>query len=175
MVMSRPIVAAIVMLALPVAAFVGGAWIMNEMSGRQDVPKPPLNRRFHYGKEDAEKYWNAFKNEIGTEQTFLEMDLVFPFLYGGALAASLLMAWAWLGRAYNPFWILLPLFLTLLADWTENLVQLGQLKRHLAGIGLQDGWIQVASTATALKLSFFYASWLALFFLVGLLLWRAFR
>lgn len=172
--MNRPVVAAIAMLFIPAFCFAGGAWIMNEMSGRKEVPKPPLNRRFHYDKGDAQKYWDAFE-DIRTEERFLEMDLVFPFLYGGALAASLLMAWAWLGRTLNPVWILAPLFITLFADWTENYVQLGQLKRHLDRTGLQDGWIQVASAATALKLSFFYATWLLLFLLVGRMLWRAFR
>ena len=172
--MNRPVVAAILMLAIPAVAFVGGAWIMDELSGRKDVPNPPLNRRFHYDKGDAETYWNAFK-DLGAEKRFLEIDLVFPFLYGGALAAGLLMAWAWQGRPFHPAWLLAPLLITLLADWTENLVQLGQLKRHLAGSGLQAGWIQVASTATALKLTLFYASWLALFFLVGRMLWRALR
>jgi hypothetical protein len=172
--MSRPVTAAIVLLAIPTVAFFGGAWVMNALSGRSEVPKPPLYMRVHYDKEDAAKYWHGFK-DIRTEERFLEMDLVFPFLYGGALAASLLTAWAALGRPYNPVWILAPLFIALLADWTENFVQIGQLQRHLAGIGLQDGWIQVASTATALKLSFFGASWMALFLLVGRLLWRAVR
>lgn len=172
--MNRSVIAAVVMIAVPAVAFLGGARIMNELSGRKEVPKPPLNLRFHYDKGDAERYWNAFQ-DIGAEQRFLEIDLLFPFLYCGTLAAGLLMAWAGLGRPFHPAWILAPLLLVLVADWTENLVQIGQLKRHLAGIGAQDGWIQVASTATALKLTFFYASWLALFFLAGRVLWRALR
>jgi hypothetical protein len=172
--MNRSFVAAIVMLAIPIVAFVGGAKVMDGLSGRKEVPKPKLNLRFHYDRGDAEKYWNGFK-DIGAEQRFLELDLVFPFLYAGALAAGLLMAWARLGRTFHPAWILVPLFIVLVADWTENLVQISQLKRHLAGIGVQEGWIQVASAATALKLSLFYASWLALFVLVGRVLWRALR
>ncbi|HYN22425.1 MAG TPA: hypothetical protein VE078_15800 [Thermoanaerobaculia bacterium] len=172
--MNRPVVAAIVMLALPAVVFSGGAWIMDKMSGRTDVPQPPINRRFHYDTHDVQQYWKAFK-DVGTEKRFLELDLVFPFLYCGALAASLLMAWASLGRTFNPAWILAPLVITLLADWTENLTQLKQLQRFLDGLALQENWIRIASTATALKLSFFYASWLLLFFLVGRVLWRAFR
>jgi len=162
--MNRAIVAAVVMIIIPVVAFFGGGWIMDELSGRKEVPKPRLNLRFHYDREAAETYWKAFK-DIGTEQKFLEMDLIFPFLYVGALAAGLLMAWARLGRPFHPVWILLPLFIVLVADLTENLVQIGQLERHLAGTGVQDDWIQVASTATALKLSFLGASALALVFL----------
>lgn len=172
--MIRPVIAAIVMLALPAAAFVGGAWIMNKMSGRNEVPQPPINKSFHYDRDDVVAYWQAFK-DVYTEKKFLELDLIFPFLYGGTLAASLLMVWASLGRSLSPAWIIAPVAVILLADWTENLVQLKQLGHFLRQEALQDGWIRIASTATALKLTFFYASWLLLFFLVGRMLWRAFR
>lgn len=84
----------------------------------------------------------------------------FPFFYGAALATSLLILWALLGRSFNPGWVLAPVVITLLADWTENLVLLVQLRRYAesGARGLNAGWIQVASVATILKLVFFVAS-----------------
>jgi hypothetical protein len=171
MLMNQPVVAATLAFALPAVAFVGGAWLMNKLSGRKQVPKKPINRRFHYSKSEVVEYWKAFQ-DLGTEKRFLELDLVFPLLYGGALAAGMFMAWA--ARETRPFhlaWIVVPLAITLLSDWTENLVHLNQLKRYRAGgpAALDAGWIRVASTATALKLSFFYACWLILLFLIALM------
>ena len=173
--MNRTILSAVVILALPMVVFFGGARGMTELSHRKQVPEKPLNRRFSYNARDVRVYWAEFEDGGRAEQKFLELDLVFPFLYGAALAISLLMAWAGLGRPFHPVWIITPLAITLLADWTENLVQLGQLKRFLAGTPIQEGWIRIASAATALKLSFFYASWLGLLALVLLLLVRASR
>ncbi|HXO29397.1 MAG TPA: hypothetical protein VOA80_18755 [Thermoanaerobaculia bacterium] len=64
--------------------------------------------------------------------------------------------------------------ITVLADWTENLVQLAQLSRYSAGgaPALQAAWIRVASAATSLKLTFFSASSLLLLTFVAMALLR---
>jgi hypothetical protein len=171
--MGKAILSAIVMLAFPAVVFLGGARAMIGISHREKVPERPLNQRFFYNACDAQNYWAKFSDRGRAEQRFLELDLVFPFLYGGALAISLLWVWASLGRPFHPAWLIAPLAITALADWTENLVQLGQIKRFLAGTPVQEGWILVASAVTALKLVFFYASWLGLLALVLLLIFRA--
>lgn len=172
--MDTPLLKAIVVLALPLIAFHGGAWLLNRLSGRKQVPDRPINKRFRYGKREVVEYWRAFQ-DLGTEKRFLELDLAFPLLYIGALAVSMVMAWT--ARENQPFhfaWIVIPLAVTLLADWTENLVHLDQLKRFRAGgpAALDTGWIRIASTATALKLSFFIGSWLILLLLIALMFVR---
>jgi hypothetical protein len=170
--MDTPLLKAIAVLALPVVVFHGGAWLMNRLSGRKQVPERPINRRFRYGKREVVEYWRAFQ-DLGTEKRFLQLDLVFPLLYVGALAIS--MAMAWTAREEHPFhlaWIVIPLAVTLLSDWTENLVQLDQLKKFRDGgpPALDAGRIRLASTATALKLSFFIGCWLILLSLIVLML-----
>lgn len=180
---------AIFMVALPAAVFSGGVLIMKKVSGYQEVedqassiPNPcdrkPLDQRFGYDAGAVDRYWGALnKDARAAEQHFLEVDLVFPFLYGGALAASLLLAWSMLGRPFSPAWIMVPVALTMLADWTENLVQLAQLRRYSTGgaQALQAGWIRVASAATSLKLTFFGASSLLLLTLVAMAVLRTTR
>lgn len=181
---------AIFMIALPTVVFFGGAWIMSEMSDRERVmerlsqaaapaDQKPLNQRLCYDVAAVHRHWGALDDTARhAERRFLELDLIFPFLYGVALATSLLMAWASLGRPFNPAWVLAPVVITLLADWTENLVQLGQIKRYIITsneTALQAGWIQVASTATMLKLLLFGGVSLLLLWLVALVLIRALR
>ena len=90
-----------------------------------------------------------------------------PFLYGGVFAAALLAAWIQLGRPCDPVWVVLPVIVTVVADWTENLVQLGQLGRYQPDAATLDpGWIQAASIATMLKLVFGAVSGLLLVALV---------
>jgi hypothetical protein len=60
---------AIVMLALPSLLFYGGAWVLVKASGRD--------------------YWNALDDPARrAERRFLELDLLFPFVYCGGLAAE---------------------------------------------------------------------------------------
>ena len=175
------ILRAILMLALPAAVFFGGVAIMKKVTDYQQVknrassaPNPcdrkPLDQRLGYDAGAVARYWGALDGARAAEQHFLEVDLVFPFLYGGALAASLLLAWSMLGRPFSPAWIMAPVAITVLADWTENLVQLAQLRRYCSAQPLQAGWIRVASAATSLKLSFFGASSLFLLTLVVIVL-----
>jgi hypothetical protein len=184
----KPILRAIFMLALPAAVFVAGLAIMEKVTDHQEVEKQacsapdpcdrkPLDQRLGYDTGAVDRYWRAVGVALPLEQRFLEADLIFPFFYGGALAASLLLAWSALGRPFNPAWIMAPVAITVLADWTENLVQLAQLRRYFAGgaPALQAAWIRVASTATTLKLSFFIASSLLLLTLVAMVLLRIAR
>jgi hypothetical protein len=178
--MGNLVVKAILLLALPTVVFVSGVYIMSKLSGREYVTYPdakPLNQRIAgYDLDEVSRYWGALDDNARTiEQRFLEMDLVFPFFYGAALASALLFAWAALGRPFHPVWLLSPIAITVLADWTENLVQLDQLRLYgeSGKAGLQSAWIQIASAATIMKLVFFYGASLLLFFLAVWMVWRA--
>jgi hypothetical protein len=172
----------IIMITLPFAVFLGGLWVMSKMSDQDYVtqrllqsaaPEDQKSLQQRWGGYDADavnRYWGALDNAaLRLERYFLELDLVFPFLYGAALSASLLIAWAALGRPFNPAWLITPVAVTVLTDWTENLVQLGQLRRYVEDgqAGLQSSWIQIASAATILKMLFFLGASL---FLVGLII-----
>jgi hypothetical protein len=177
----------VLLVALPIVAFAAGGALMKHHTGRRYVrevldrnpTKGPqgkeqtmkfLNVRVGgYDREAFRTYWNTLDAAARrNEERFLEWDLVFPFLYGGALAASMLMAWAALGRPVHPAWVLLPVLALVAADWTENLVQMGQIRRWNAGgdAALQAGWIAVASAATRLKWAFTAVSSLALVYLL---------
>ena len=150
-------------LLLPVVVFLAGGKIVLRASGRDqvarapltatDADQKPLGQRLGYSSRDASNYWNTL-GAVGraAETRFLELDLIFPFFYGGALACGLLLTRAILGRPFQAAWILVPVATVMIADWTENLSQLGQLARYDAGETLQGSWIRVASTATTVKL-----------------------
>jgi hypothetical protein len=172
--LSNPVVRSLLAIALPLVVFFGGVGIMASVGGRSPGRAPdlgkPLNQRWRgYGVEDVTRQWgDPAGPAIAVERRLLEIDLVFPFAYGGALAAGLLIAWAGLGRPFNPFWIIGLVALGMLADWTENLVQLAQLNRY--GVSaLQPSWIAVASAATVVKLAALGSAFLALVVLAALL------
>ncbi|WP_305043119.1 hypothetical protein, partial [Geoalkalibacter sp.] len=107
-------------LALPVVLFFGGGALMLHLSGRDQFPQTsapeslPLNFRLGgYDRGEAEAYW-AWLGAEGqlAELRFLEADLVFPLVYGGALLVSLLLTWSWLGRPFSLAWLLAPLAVT---------------------------------------------------------------
>ena len=185
--MARAIMDAVMVLALPTAVLLGGGWAMVHAVGREEVTRQldekaaakdrkPLNQRLKgYESADVGRHWDALDpNALAIEERFLELDLVFPVLYGAALAAALLMAWTMLGRPFHPGWLILPVAITIVADWIENLVQLSQLHLYLVkgGPALQAVWVQVASTATVLKLAFLITS---LLLVVGLSGWMVVR
>jgi hypothetical protein len=173
------------LLALPLVSFVGGAWIMAEMSNHQLVTRrlletgqKPLNQRLGYGLAEVQRCWGALnKDAILAERRFLELDLVFPFVYGGAFVTSLLIAWALLSRPFNPLWFMAPVVITILADWVENLTQLNQIKRYLISgeTGLDANWIRVASVATTVKWLFSSVITIFLLTLAGLIIARVFK
>ncbi|WP_305047025.1 hypothetical protein [Geoalkalibacter sp.] len=164
-------------LALPVVLFFGGGALMLHLSGRDQFPQTgapeslPLNFRLGgYDLADAEAYWAWLGVEgQGAELRFLEIDLMFPLVYGGALLVSQLLIWAWLGRPFSPVWLLAPLAVTVVCDWTENLVHWHQLRRAMQDAPAQAAWVQVASLATTAKILCFT---LSAVLLVALALWR---
>lgn len=162
------ILKAITALGLPVAVLLSGGWILSRVSGLGSVVNQltqaghtvptALNRRwFGYGTREVQVYWHALQ-ESGrrAEKTSLQLDLAFPFLYGGTLAASLLWAQATVNESFQPMWMVAAIAIVMIADWTENLIQLGQLAHYqdasLGGSRLQSAWIRVASCATVIKL-----------------------
>jgi hypothetical protein len=188
--MSRAILNAIMLIALPTAVFLAGAWAMTKLVHRDQVTRQlgekanaadrkPLNRRIcGYGLADVERHWGALdRSALGIERRFLEFDLVFPTLYGAALVGALLLAWLTLGRPFHAGWLFLPVTVTIVADWTENLAQLSQLHSYICKgkDGLQATWIHVASLATTLKLVFLIASCLLLASMAVWVVCRAFR
>ena len=158
---------ALLLLAVPLAIFYAGGYAMSCLSGREvtrglprDDPRTPLNlRATGYDAEAVAANWNTMDEaRLTQERTFLEVDLVFPFLYGGAFLAALLLGWAMVGRPFAAWWLVLPVALVVVADWTENLVHLAQLERWTA-LGrepatalLSTGWIRLASVATTVKI-----------------------
>jgi hypothetical protein len=175
--MASLILYAILLLALPFAVFVGGAWTIGQFVGREYVinqlgqkvkaeDQTPLNQRFTgYDLEEVDRHWSALDDRGRTiEQHFLKLDLVFPFLYGGALAGALLLLWAALERPFHFAWLVSPVVITAFADWIENMVQLSQLQLYIekGKSGLAVGWIQIASAATVVKLMFFLGASLLL-------------
>jgi hypothetical protein len=167
----------LLIVALPVVLFIAGGYPMMQMTGRDQFParraapeSVPLNFRIKgYDAAAAGAYWQWLGAEGRlAERRFLEADLVFPFLYGGALLASLLLAWAWLGRPFAPLWLAAPVAVTVIADWIENLVHWRELARVLRGEAVAPGWVQLASGATSAKLVGF---WLCAALVVALGLW----
>lgn len=165
--MSEIVPRILLVIALPIAVFLGGTFVMSRLTGRGRVverlermagpaDRPPLGQRLHYDAGAAHRHWGALDDVTrAAEERFLELDLVFPFFYGGALVVSLLIAWATLGRPFHPAWLVGPVAGAVGSDWVENLVQLAQLRRYARGgaHALQDGWMAVASAATLVKLA----------------------
>lgn len=172
--MGKRIFEVVFILGLPTVAFLGGVWLMTQLSGREQETEflstldssdaKPLAGRFSYDVDAVARQWGKLRDAglLRIERYFLELDLIFPFLYGGALAVGLLLAWAALDRPFSPLWIMAPVAVTMIADWTENLVQLAQMNRfQVDQAGLQQGWIGAASIATSLKVVFFSGTSLA--------------
>ena len=181
--MNNFVVKALVLLALPTVIIVGADLVIAKLSGRQQVKSRLRNlpaaadrrmlgmRLCGYDADEVSRHWGALAPDtFQPVRTALELDLIFPFFYGGAIAAALLAAWVALERPFPPVWLILPVAITMVADWTENFIQLGQLSRFEASgeAGLHRGWIQIASLATTTKLVFYFGSSLLL---VGLVVW----
>lgn len=190
--MSTLAIKAIIALGLPLVVLVAGSYIMSKASGRDSVakqvgpsaqknhePPKPLNQRWQgYDTDAVHDYWNALGIEgRRAEQRFLELDLVFPFFYGAALVAGLMLAWATLGRPFQPAWLMAPVAIAVAADWTENLIQLDQLRGYVESgkNGLQSGWIQVSSHATSLKLLMVSGTLLLLLWLASTIIVRVLK
>lgn len=159
---------ALLVVVIPVAALVIGLVCLQRFDPNQDIQKrakalslTPLNQRWGYTADEAHTYWqklqsNPGKDLLPVERLMLTADLAYPFLYGGGFAVALLIAWWALGCTFSPLWLLAPVFAMVAADWTENLVQLGQIGRLTASpdAALSTGWMRLASAATMAKLVF---------------------
>jgi hypothetical protein len=175
---------AIVALALPTLVFVGGASLMSRLTDRQavrerlnrdfpDNPRP-LNMRFGYDVATVREMWSSLDPAMqDSEQRFLQLDLVFPLVYGAGLAVGLLLMWAAAARPVNRAWLLALVGITIVADWIENLTQLQQLRRFLVDQRLDAGWIGLASAATMVKLTFFTAAASAILILTAIAVYRS--
>jgi hypothetical protein len=151
----------LVIVLLPFAVLLGGFLVFPKLSGRDAVrellQEDTPDKRFRgYDLGVIQSQWDrlAAAGLLRTEQRAFQLDLVYACLYSGAFAVSFWIAWSALGRPFNLLWILilaLPVFVCL-ADWAEDLILLGQIKRHPAG--LQRDRIRAASIATRLKILF---------------------
>ena len=154
-------------IGLPLVVLVGGAIIMSILSEHNYVDqqlretadskdRKGLNMRFlGYDTDAVARHWGVLDDRaLKSERRFLELDLIFPTLYGAALSLAL---WKTARTSFSPFWILLPVATIMISDWTENLIHLSQLHLFMerGANGLQPERIQIASVATTVKLLFF--------------------
>jgi hypothetical protein len=160
-----PMVArAVLALVFPFIVFAGGGRLMLVAAGAnadRAVTRlgKPLNQRWAgYTRDEVLGLWGAIDDhDLRVERRLLQIDLLFPFLYGTALILALLALRTMLGGRVNPALLLGPVIVGLLADWTENLVQLQQLNGYAPGAAREPaaigaGAIAIASAATSLKL-----------------------
>lgn len=176
--MANIFVTSVIAVALPVAALIGGGSLMAQVVPREATAEKPLLRRWRgYSVDEVRAYWSAFQRPgLVAERRFLEVDLVFPFIYGGAFLSSMLLLWAALGRSFSPAIPVATVAAMMVADWTENLVHLAQISKlldHEAGYdALRRSWIALASTATSVKWVLIGASAIAIVLLVIVLFVR---
>ena len=170
MTVTSPLTRLILALGLPLAAFLaGGAWMM-KITGRGNFPQTavpesvPLHFRLGgYDALEVRAYWEWLGAEGQlAELRFLNLDLLFPLLYGGTLLLGLFLLWKGLERPFPRSWMLTPVLVNLLADWTENLTLRQQLLRFLGNETIQEGWIALAGVATTVKILCFAFTWLLL-------------
>ena len=141
-------------IALPLVVLVGGAAMMSILSGHRyvnqllrekadHIDRKPLNMRvLGYDTTAVARHWDVLdERALQSERRFLELDLIFPTFYGAALAFALWLAWAAAGTTFSPVWIIVLVAITMIADWTENLIHLSQLQLYMQSgrIGLQPG------------------------------------
>lgn len=164
---------------IPIAIFLIGGLFLNRFTDRNVVTtklqrldqehrlplgekRVTMDQRLSYDSGTVGRYLSDLGSGLlPVEQRFLKWDLLFPLLYGAGLLAGLVIAWNAMGRPFSAGWLALPVGLTIVADWTENVIQLHQIDRFtkLGEAGLQPFWIQVASFATAAKFIFWAESY----------------
>jgi hypothetical protein len=164
-------------ISLPFAAYVSAGLIMIFISGHNYVKgqlkeraapdqRTPLYMRWGgYAVTDVAQHWGVLDpRALESERRFLQLDLLFPLFYGGAFVVALLRVWADAGNAFSTILLIAPAVITVLADWTENLIQLAQLRLYVENgkDGLQAGWIKIASAVTITKLYFFAGTFVVL-------------
>ena len=153
---------------------------MLNLTGRDAFPQTsapeslPLHFRVStYDAEQVRAYWSWLGSEgRRAEHRFLEADLVFPVIYGGAILLALFFLRKGFDRHFRPRWLVVPVGGTMAADWIENLVHLQQLRRFLKEEPVQAAWLQLSSLATTTKIVFFTFSALLL---LAMVTWRIIR
>jgi hypothetical protein len=189
--MGKLVMLVIFAVAFPWAVLTGGGLLMNAVSNRAHVTRvleqaaeedrQPLNLRWRgYSVADADRHWREIKSDADAtqaEKRFLELDLVYPFFYGAALATGLLVVWTLLGRPVSAVWVIGPVAGGMMADWIENLIHLRQLERYVPGDAgsLHQTAIAVASIATSAKWLFLTLAAAALLAGAGAALLRGVR
>lgn len=181
--MAITVLKALVALAFPAVVFFVFANAQSARSGRDVVLKnvnppdaKPLNTRLWYRVPDVDYFWGALgKDGRLAEQRFLKEDLIFPMMYGGALALSLGWLLSLSGLSWHPWLVVLPVLIAMGGDWVENSIQLRQLQRYIdAGrAGLDARAILSSSIATDLKLSGIVIADALLLALAVATVWRA--
>ena len=149
---------ALTMLGFPLAVFLGAGYTVQELSGR--IPKHGergLGMRFGYDAATIERVWTPDdpakrKRAIDGERLFLKLDLLFPIFYGFALATGILIGLAAAGFPSGSSLALVPVAVSVVADWTENAAQLRLLAEFEARRQLSASLVQIASAATVTKL-----------------------
>jgi len=134
-------VRALLIFFLPLIVLIGGLVYMGTRSqfeqlkaalGEDARPRIGL-----YGADSIGKRWDTLQKAgpelLSSERHMLLIDLPFPCLYGGVLMIGLLVAWSLLGRPFAAVWLLAPVLVLMVADWMENLIQLGQLEAFANG------------------------------------------
>jgi len=167
------------LVGMPIVISITVGYLMMHITGRGepkfrqtgDPSSIPLHSRYKgYSQKEAENYWIWLRarDAIDTEKRFLKADLLYPFFYTGSMIASLFLAWVWLDRPFNSLVFLIPVAIMVLADWTENLMQLRELHHFVRGESLNPTSIQTASIATITKCVFLVISFLMI---LGLAIW----
>ncbi|WP_297324198.1 ATP-binding protein [Nitrosomonas sp.] len=153
-------------LLLPLLVLIGGGLLLQLLSGRKLVTlqldklankkdRQNLGIRFTgYTAEQVKSHWSVLgADERMIEQRFLTMDLIFAPIYGATFLYALLKGAEYLDFPFSPAMLVALICTMILADWTENTIQLQQLKHmNQRGAVLQSGWIRIASLATQIKL-----------------------
>jgi hypothetical protein len=168
--MARSVAMAALSLVIPALLFFGGVAGMAAASDQEHVKRrladaaPPVDRKplnmrvTGYDAAAVRRHWGALDpRALAAVRGLLKLDLIFPLVYGAGLAVGLLLAWSSLERPFSRAWLVLPVAITMVADWTENVVQLHQLARFQASAAhpLHAGMIRIASVATVVKLLLF--------------------
>lgn len=128
----------------------------NSLTTEEHALLKPLHARWLGSGLDAAKRSWSWLNETARQATekLPALDLLFPFVYGGALAVNLWWVWETLGHPFYPAWIVAPLAMILTADWAENLLQLAQLSHSVSSnkSRAQNLWIEISACATTITL-----------------------
>jgi hypothetical protein len=166
----------------PMILFIA-SWAFNNLSNRDSIranrernhplASPITMRITGYDLMAARQYFDELLTTPGameSEARFLALDLSLPLLCGAALLGSLWWVWTELGRPFTATYLFIPVAIFIVADWIENLVLLSQLQKWP---NLQEGWIQVASYSTVIKLATSVLTYMGLLVAIVALLYRA--